>query len=115
MCFLFSSLVSTKLTYSSGEIISMFVFIMYLIFKKEKTPNDNEAETLFCKTPGLKNPDTYVLTQNHLKTYMILVFSDLNKTQISQMLSRDNPYHKKEILMSFKKLNLFLPIEHTGD
>ena len=55
----------------------------------EKTPIDNEAETLFCKTPGLKNPDTYVLTQNHLKTYMIIVFSDINKPQTSQMLSKD--------------------------
>ena len=70
---------------------------------------------MFCKTLGLKNPDTYVITQNHLQTYMILVFSDLNKTQISQMLSRDSPYHKNEILMSFKKLTLFIPIDHTGD
>ena len=86
-----------------------------MIYKIEKTPFDNEAETLFCKTPGLKNPDTYVLTQNHLKIYMILVFSDLNKTQISQMLSRDSPDHKKEIPMSFLKINLFKPNEHTGD
>ena len=86
-----------------------------MIFKIEKTPIDNEAETLFCKKPGLKNPDTYVRTQNHIKTYMILVFSGLNKTQISQKLSRASPHHKKEIPMSFKKINLFKPNEHTGD
>ena len=60
-----------------------------MIFKIEKTPIDNEAVSLFCKTPGLKNPDTYVLTRNHLKTYMIIVFSDINKPQTSQMLSKD--------------------------
>ena len=32
-----------------------------------------------CKTPGLNNPEYYVLTQNIFNTYMVLIFSDLKK------------------------------------
>ena len=29
------------------------------------------------KTPGLNNPETYVLTHNRFKNYMVVVFTDL--------------------------------------
>ena len=29
------------------------------------------------KTPGLNNPETYVLTNNRFSTYMVLIFTDL--------------------------------------
>ena len=31
---------------------------------------------------GLNNPENYVLTQNGFNTYMVLIFSDLNKVQL---------------------------------
>ena len=39
-----------------------------MIYKIEETLNDNEAETLFCKTPGLNNPKIYALTHNRSNT-----------------------------------------------
>ena len=35
--------------------------------------NDN------LKTPGLNNPETYVLTRNRFNTYIVLIFTDLKK------------------------------------
>ena len=32
------------------------------------------------KTPGLNNPETYVLTHNRLNNYIVLFFTDLKKT-----------------------------------
>ena len=34
------------------------------------------------KTTGLNNPETYVLTHNRFNTYLVLIFTDINKTQI---------------------------------
>ena len=62
---------------------------------------DNEAENLFCKTPGLNSPETYVLTHNRLNSYMVLIFSDLNKAQIYKTPHRDSPYHEIGIPWSF--------------
>ena len=45
------------------------------------------------KTPGLNNPETYVLTDNRFITYLVLIFSDLNKAQIYKMPYRDSPHH----------------------
>ena len=45
-----------------------------MTYKIEETVND--------KTPGYNNPESYVLTQNRFKTFLVLIFSDLNKTQI---------------------------------
>ena len=72
-------------------------------------------ETLHVKTPGLNNPETYVLTYNRFNTYLVLIFSDLNKTQIYQMPYRDSPHHEIEIVMSFNYLKLFKLNEHTED
>ena len=58
---------------------------------------------------GLNNIETYVITHNRFNTYMVLIFSDLNKTQIYKI-----PY-EIEILMSFKYLNVFKPNEHRED
>ena len=45
-------------------------------------------EEIVLKTPGLNNPETYVLTHNRLNTYMVLIFNHLNKAQIYKMLCR---------------------------
>ena len=74
---------------------------------------DKMEETVHDKTPGLNNPETYVLTHNRINTFFVLIFSELNKTQIYKMLYRDSPHHEIEIVMSFNYLNLFKPNEHT--
>ena len=81
-----------------------------MIDKTEGTLLDNEAKTL-----GLNNPETYVLTHNSLNTFLVLIFSDLNKAQIYKIPDRNTPHHEIEILISFKKLNLFKPSEQTED
>ena len=65
------------------------------------------------KTPGLSNPESYVLKYAGFNTYIVLVFSDLNKAQIYKIPHRDSPHHEIEILMSFDYLCLFRPNEHT--
>ena len=70
---------------------------------------------MIIKTPGLNNPETYVLTHNRFNTYMVLIFTDLNKAQIYKIPFRDSPHHEIEILMSFDYLHLFRPNEHTED
>ena len=67
------------------------------------------------KIPGLSNPESYVLTHSRFNTYMVLLFTDLNKAKISKMLYRDSPHHEIEMLMSFDYLNVFRPNEHTED
>ena len=57
------------------------------------------------KIPGLSNPETYVLTHNRFNTYIVLLFTDLNKSQIYKMPYRDSPHHENEILMSFDYLH----------
>ena len=34
------------------------------------------------KTPGLNNPETYMLTHNRFNTYIVLIFTDLKRAQI---------------------------------
>ena len=46
---------------------------------------------------------------------MVLLFTDLSKTQIYKMPYRDSPHREIEILMSFDYLHLFRPNEHTKD
>ena len=53
------------------------------------------------KTPGLVIPETYVLIHNRFNTYLVLIFSDLNKTQIYKMPNRNSPHNEIEKLMSF--------------
>ena len=50
-----------------------------MIKKLEETLNDNEVETLFCKTPELSNCETLVLLHNRINTYLVFIFSDLNE------------------------------------
>ena len=71
--------------------------------------NDN------IKTPGLSNPESYVIKYAGFNTYMVLLFTDLNKAQISKMPYRDSPHHEIEILMSFDYLHLFRLNEHTEE
>ena len=44
---------------------------------------------------------------------MVLIFTDLNKAQVYKMPYRDSLHQQIEIHMSFKKLNLLKPNEHT--
>ena len=67
------------------------------------------------KTPGLNNPETYVLTHNRFNTYMVLIFADLKKAQIYKMPYRNSPHQKIEIVMSFDYLHVFGPDEDNKD
>ena len=49
----------------------MFFFKKYWIDKLQEIFHDNEADTLFSKTPALNNLKNYVLTQNCFNTYMV--------------------------------------------
>ena len=67
------------------------------------------------KTPGLNNPESYVLTHNRFNTYIVLIFTDLKKAQIYKMPYRDSPHHEIEIVMSFDYLHVFGPDEDNKD
>ena len=54
-------------------------------------------------------------THNRFNTYLVLIFSDLNKAQIYKIPFRDCPHQKIELIMSFHYLNLFEPNEHRED
>ena len=71
--------------------------------------NDN------LKTPGLNNPETYVLTHDRFNNYMVLIFTDLKKAQIYKTPYRNSPHQEIEILKSSDYLHLFRPNEHTED
>ena len=71
--------------------------------------NDN------LETPGLNNPETYVLTHKRFNTYIFLIFTDLKKAQIYKMPYRDSPHHEIEIVMSFDYLHVFGPDENNKD
>ena len=59
------------------------------------------------KTPGLNNPETYVLTHNRFNNYMVLIFSDLKKAQIHKIPHRNIPHQEIEVVMSFDYLHVF--------
>ena len=63
------------------------------------------------KTIGLNNPETYVLTHNRFKTYMVLIFTDRKKTQLYKIPYRDSPHHEIEMVMKFDYQQLFKPID----
>ena len=86
----------------------MFNFIIYKWLIKWK-------KTVHNKTPGLNNPERYVLTNNRFNSCSVLIFSDLNKAQIYKMPYKDNPHDEIEIVTSFIYLNLLTPNEHTED
>ena len=67
------------------------------------------------KTPGLNNPETYVLTHNRFNTYMVLIFSDLEKAQIYKIPYRHSPYQEIEIVMSFDYQHVFGPDGNNKD
>ena len=67
------------------------------------------------KTPGLNNPETYVLTHNRFNTYMVLIFTDLIKAQIYIMPYRVSPHQEIEIVMSFDYLHVYGPDGNNKD
>ena len=67
------------------------------------------------KIPGLSNSESYVLKHARFNTYMVLLFTDLNKAQIYKKPYRDSPHREIEILMSSDYLNEFRANEHTED
>ena len=67
------------------------------------------------KTPGLNNPETYVLTHNRFNTYIVLIFRDLKKAQIYKIPNRNSPHQEVEIVISFDYLHVFGPDENNKD
>ena len=63
----------------------------------------------------MQTAKTYVLKHNRLITYLVLIFSDLNKAQIFKMLYRDSAHHEIVKVMSLKYLELLKPDELTED
>ena len=70
---------------------------------------DLEKTIVDLKTPGLNNPETYVLAHNRFNNYMVLIFPDLKKAEIYKIPYRNSSHQEIEILMSFDYLNLFRP------
>ena len=54
-----------------------------------------------------------MLAHIRFNTSMVLIFSDLNNTQIYEMPYRDSPQHEIEILMSFNFFKLFKPNDES--
>ena len=71
--------------------------------------DDLEKTILDLKTPGLNNPETYVLTHNKFNYYMVLIFTDLKKAQIYKIPYRNSPHQEIEILTCFDYLDLYRP------
>ena len=67
------------------------------------------------KTPGLNNPETYVLTHNRFNKSIVLIFADLKKAQIYKMPFTNSPHQENEKVMSFDYLHLFGPDENKKD
>ena len=67
------------------------------------------------KTPGLNNPETYVLSHNRFNTFMLLIFTDLKKAQIYKMPYRNSLHQEIEVVMSFDYLHVFGPDENNKD
>ena len=62
-------------------------------------------------SPGLNNPETYVLTHNRFNIYMVLIFTDLKKAQIYKMLYRNSPHQEIEKVMIFDYLHFLDPMK----
>ena len=67
------------------------------------------------KTPGINNPETYVLTHNRFNTYLVSIVTDLKKAQIYKIPYRNSPHQEIEIVMSFDYLHVFRPDENNKD
>ena len=66
---------------------------------------------LECRTPGLNNPETHVLTHNRLNTYLVLIFTDLKKTQTYKIPYRNSHHQEIDIVTKIDYQHLFKPIE----
>ena len=64
-----------------------------MVCELQKSVHINEAENLFCETPGFNNPEICVLRHKSFYTYIVLVFADLNQAQMYKMHQRDSPHH----------------------
>ena len=89
----------TKLTYSSSKFVLMLIFVKQMIDKTE--------ETVQNRTPGFNNLDTPVLTHERINSYLVVIFTNLNKAHINKMPYRDSPQQEINLVMSFIYLNLF--------
>ena len=85
-------MLSTKITYSSSKFVLKFNFI--------KEINDKLEKTLEFNTPGLNNPETYVLTHKRFNISLVLII-DLNKAEVYKLPCRDCSHHEIEIVLSF--------------
>ena len=64
------------------------------------------------KTTEMSNLETYLLTHIRFNTYLILIFSDLNKAQIFKMPYKDSSYNEIEKVLSFNYSCVFKPNGH---
>ena len=67
------------------------------------------------KTPGLNNPETYVLTNNRFNTYIVSNFIDLKKTQIYKMPCRNSSHREIKMAMKIDYLHVFGPDKNNKD
>ena len=63
----------------------------------------------------LNNAETYVLTHNRFKTYIVLIFTDLKKAQLYKMPYRNSRHQEIGKVMSFDYLHVFGPDENNKD
>ena len=56
-----------------------------------------------------------MLTHNRINSNLVLLFSNLNKSQISKMPYRHSSHDENELVMSSSYLNLLKPNEYTED
>ena len=59
----------------------------------------------------MNNPENHVLTYNRFKTYMVLIFTDLKKTQIYKIPYKNSPHQEIEIVTKFDYQQLFKPFD----
>ena len=67
------------------------------------------------KTTEMNNPETDVLPHSRFITYLVLIFSDLNKAQIYKMPYKDISHNEIGIVTSFDYSCLFKQNVHKED
>ena len=71
--------------------------------------DDLEQTILDLKTPGLNNPETYILTHIKINNYTVLIFTNFKKAQIYKIPYRKSPHQGIEILTCFDYLDFYRP------
>ena len=64
------------------------------------------------KTPGLNNPETYLLSNNRFIDYLVLIFVSKKKAQIYTFPNRVDEYDTIRLIIEFEYKRLFRPNNH---